>query len=69
MRVGIDSGQRNALTYVEGEINDYSSQKRVMNELAAFCHKVDVWSARGWCDYPKARGDGWAGAKRVRTTQ
>lgn len=58
----------NALTYVEGELKDYSSKHRVMNELAAFCHKVDVWSARGWYDYPKAEGDGWSGAGRARTT-
>ena len=59
--------QHNGLTYVEGEMGDYSSQRRVMNELAAFCHKVDVWSARGWYDYPKNE-DEWVGAKRVRTT-
>jgi hypothetical protein len=60
----------NALTYVEGEINDYSSERRVMNELAAFCHKVDVWSARGWYDYPKIREeDEWVGAGRFRTTE
>lgn len=59
--------QHNGLTYVEGEMGDYSSQRRVMNELAAFCHKVDVWSARGWYDYPKNE-DEWVGAKRVRAT-
>lgn len=59
--------QHNGLTYVEGEMGDYSSQRRVMNELAAFCHKVDVWSARGWYDYPKNE-DEWVGAKRVRLT-
>lgn len=57
----------NGLTYVEGELSDYSSQRRVMNELAAFCHKVDVWSARQCYDYPKANGDEWTGASRVRT--
>lgn len=58
--------QLNGLTYVEGEIADYSSKRRVMNELAAFCHKVDVWSARAWYDYPKKRGeDEWVGAGRV----
>lgn len=59
--------QQNAFTYVEGELQDYSSTRRVMNELGAFCHKVDVWSARGWYDYPKAEGDGWEGANRVRS--
>lgn len=59
--------QINAFTYVEGEGEDYTSLRRVKNELGAFCHKVDVWSARGWYDYPKAEGDGWEGAGRVRT--
>jgi hypothetical protein len=59
--------QLNGFTYIEGEISDYSSKKRVMNELAAFCHKVDNWSARGWYDYPKASGDEWIGASRVRS--
>lgn len=59
--------QHNALTYVEGEGKDYSSTQRVMNELAAFCHKVDSWSARGWHDYPKADEVEWVGAKRYRS--
>lgn len=57
----------NGLTYVEGEMQDYSSTRRVMNELAAFCHKVDVWSARQCYDYPKAQGDEWVGATQFRT--
>jgi hypothetical protein len=57
----------NAVTYVEGEMNDYSSKYRVMNELAAFCHKVDVHSARIWYNYPKISSeDEWSGADRVR---
>ena len=60
--------QLNGFTYVEGELADYSSKRRVMNELAAFCHKVDNWCARGWYDYPKANDDEWTGANRVRTT-
>lgn len=59
--------QLNAFTYIEGEYKDYSSERRVMNELAAFCHKVDNWCARGWYDYPKAEGDEWIGAGRIRT--
>lgn len=51
--------QQNALDYVEGENYDYSSKYRVMNELAAFCHMCDVWSARGWHDYPKKENDPW----------
>lgn len=45
--------QQNALMYVEGEGDDYSPNKRVMNELAAFCHLCDVTSARIWHDQPR----------------
>jgi hypothetical protein len=66
--ISLTPAQFNGLTYVEGEIKDYSSLRRVMNELAAFCHKVDVMSARIWYDYPKISGeDEWIGADRVRT--
>lgn len=58
--------QENGFTYVEGELSDYSSERRVMNELAAFCHMIDNWSARGWHDYPKETGDEWDGARRFR---
>lgn len=58
--------QLNGLTYVEGELADYSSQRRVMNELAAFCHMVDVWSARIGYAHPKV-DDEWPGAGRFRT--
>lgn len=58
--------QLNGLTYVEGELQDYSSTRRVMNELAAFCHMVDVWSARIGFAHPKVN-DEWAGAGRFRT--
>ena len=58
--------QENALLYVEGEMGDYSSQRRVMNELAGFCHGVDVDSARVWPHHPLAKSDPWRGARRVR---
>ncbi len=57
--------QANGLKYVEGEHKDYSSTHRVSNELAAFCHLCDSWSARGWHDHPAAEGDPWPGAKRT----
>ncbi len=44
---------KNALKYVEGEGNDYSSENRIMGPLAAFCHCCDVISSRIWFDYPK----------------
>ena len=60
--------QYNGLTYVEGEGSDYQSTQRVMNELAAFCHMVDVWSARIAHAYPTPFGhDEWTGADRVRS--
>lgn len=59
--------QQNGLSYVEGELSHYSSKHRVMNELAAFCHQCDNWSARAWYDYPKISQDPWVGADRVRT--
>jgi len=63
----LTAAQHNALTYVEGEHKDYTGERRVMNELAAFCHMVDNWCARGWYDYPKAVGDEWYGAGRYRS--
>lgn len=63
--VKLDGNLLNALTYVEGELSDYSSTHRVMNELAAFCHKVDVHSARIWYSYPAEFNDPWVGAKRI----
>lgn len=60
--------QFNAFTYIEGEGKDYSSERRVMNELGAFCHAVDTWCARAWYAYPKEKGDEWYGAGRFRTS-
>jgi len=48
--------QQSALRYVEGEKKEYSSSQRMQSPLAAFAHLCDVWSARGWFDYPKIRG-------------
>lgn len=68
---GIEFTEReaNAFRYVEGELGDYSSDCRVMNELAAFCHMCDVWSARGAWDCPKEVNDFWPGAQRFRTRE
>ena len=49
----------NAVRYIEGENKDYHPTERVMNELAAFCHMCDIWSARGWYDFPKKEDDIW----------
>jgi hypothetical protein len=63
--ITLTSYQMNALTYVEGEGKD--STRRVMNELAGFCHMIDVWSARVRHDYPK-HADEWIDAGRFRST-
>jgi hypothetical protein len=66
-QISLTDAQCNALAYVEGEGADYSSEKRVMGELAAFCHRVDVWSARQCHSYPRADTDEWIGATRFRS--
>jgi hypothetical protein len=50
----------NAIRYAEGEGDDYRSDRRVMNELAALVHICDVYSARLRHDYPRA-GDPLSG--------
>lgn len=47
------SEERHALKYIHGEGDDYSSEKRVMSPLAAFCHIVDTASARIFYDLAK----------------
>lgn len=49
-RVNFTEEELNALRYIHGENEDYTPGKRVMNPLAAFCHCVDVMSARIWFD-------------------
>ena len=41
-----DKNEINALTYIHGEGKDYNKNYRVMGELAAICHVVDITSAR-----------------------
>jgi hypothetical protein len=67
--VALNEQQANGLRYVEGEVSDYSNRRRHMGELAAFCHRQDSWSARGWHDYPAADNDPWEGAARVDSVQ
>lgn len=66
--IALTPEQQNGLRYVEGELDEYSSRRRVMGPLAAFCHRCDVASARIWHDHPAADGDPWSGAARRRTT-
>ncbi len=58
--------QQNALKYVEGEGEDYSSKARVMNELAAFCHIADVSSARIWHNFPNPNDKLWSNLLRAK---
>ena len=58
--------QQNGMKYVEGEFNDYSNHRRVMNPLAALCHLADVTSARIWFNHPMEQNDPWIGAQRIR---
>lgn len=51
--IALTNAQANALYYVEGEGADYRSDRRVMNELAAFCHMCDVASARIYHSKPE----------------
>jgi hypothetical protein len=64
--VALTSEQENGIRYAEGELNDYTNQRRVMGPLAAFTHMCDVASARLWFDYPMVENDPWDGAKRFR---
>lgn len=58
--------QKNAMLYVHGELNDYSSRQRMMGPLAAFCHICDVFSARIWFEHPQMGfEDSWWPAQRV----
>lgn len=48
--------QDNALSYVHGELEDYSPTSRVAGPLSAFCHVCDYVSARIWFDEPLMSG-------------
>jgi hypothetical protein len=54
----LSEAQLNAVYYAEGEHDDYTPRKRMMNELAAFMHACDILSARMWYDRP-SKSDIW----------
>jgi len=59
--------QENGLKYVEGEMGDYSKERRVMGPLAAMAHMCDIASARIWHNFPLWKeSDSWEGAERFR---
>lgn len=51
--IELSSVHISALKYIHGEGNDYSSTKRMMNPLSAFCHCCDIISARIFFDRKK----------------
>jgi len=63
--VALTADHENGLKYAEGELADYTNQRRMMGPLAALAHMCDVASARLWFDHPAASGDTWTGAVRV----
>lgn len=63
--VRLTEAMKNALKYVEGiRDKDYTPKEPLMWELAALCHRADLWSARGFREYPLKTGDPWGGACR-----
>ena len=51
--IDLTPDQQNALKYAEGIRDaDYSPTSRVMNELATFVHRCDLWSARLFHNHP-----------------
>ena len=55
----------NGIWYAEGEHYDYAPGKRTQLPLAAFVHMCDVWSARGWYNYPLKENDPWGTKKNM----
>lgn len=58
--------QENGMKYAEGELNDYTNRRRVMEPLACVAHMCDVCSARLWFAHPAERNDPWLNAGRIR---
>ena len=44
--INLNQDQVDALKYIHGEGDDYTSKRRVMSPLSAFCHCCDMISAR-----------------------
>jgi hypothetical protein len=63
--VALTAEHENGLRYAEGELGDYTNQRRMMGPLAAMAHMCDVASARLWFDHPAAAADPWTGAVRA----
>lgn len=66
--VALTAEHENGLRYAEGELSDYTNQRRMMGPLAAVAHMCDVASARLWFDHPASAGDPWTGAARITST-
>jgi hypothetical protein len=52
----LSDAEYNALKYVHGEGQDYSPERRIMGELAAFVHCCDTISARIWHTHGHGEG-------------
>lgn len=62
--------QKNAMLYVHEEMGAYSSRRRMMGPLAAFCCVCDIISAIIWFEYPRdGFEDSWWPAQRVSPKQ
>jgi hypothetical protein len=66
--IALTAEHENGLRYAEGELADYTNQRRMMGPLAAAAHMCDVASARLWFDHPAAVADPWTGAARAGVT-
>ncbi len=51
--INITDSIKNAILYVHGEGDMYSSFENIQKPLAAFVHCCDTISARVWSEYPK----------------
>lgn len=61
----LSAEQENAMKYTEGEHEDYTNLRRIMNELAGLCHMCDILSARVFHNYPRRTMENWNCARRV----
>ncbi len=61
----LSAEQENAMKYAEGELDDYTNLRRIMNELAGFVHICDVLSARVFHNYPRKEIPNMCSVRRV----
>jgi hypothetical protein len=54
-KIALNQNHLNALKYIHGEGKDYTPGKRIMGNLAVFCHNCDFQSAGIWKDVGKRK--------------